>query len=259
MVKRKEGEFEIMQNDDLVTSVARALDLLDSFSSSRQEYSVAELAELHSLPKSTVVRLLGTLKAKNFIEQDEVSRKYRLGFKLYFLGQVYGLGMNLRNKALPLMRTLNEATGETVNLNVLHYGRRVCVEMLESSHEIRSFVKIGERLSPCFGAAGRTLLAYEDRESRKSIMEQDGLDAGQIEELEGILAGIREKGSYVSVGNRIAGLAAISSPLFGLNGSVIGCLSLSGPADRITVHVDGYIEKLIEASTIISRQMGHSK
>ena len=36
---------------------------------------------------------------RNFIEQDNVSHKYRLGFQVYILGNAYAAGIDLRHAA----------------------------------------------------------------------------------------------------------------------------------------------------------------
>lgn len=242
----------------LVQSVGRSLDILDCFSTDEQELSIADLAGKLHLPKSTIFRLLGTLKSKNFIDQDVHTQKYRLGFRLYDLGNVYATGMDLRKMAYPLMKELNQQTSETVNLNIVDRGERVCIEKIESPHHIRNFVKVGERNSLCFGAAGKILLAFMPNVDIGYLVGKENLDVEQEAALLEELNSIRASGYCVTVGNRIEGSLAISAPIFDVSGQLIAGISLSGPIERLQPRTDILVRWVLKTTTLISAKMGYS-
>ncbi|MFC0212283.1 IclR family transcriptional regulator [Paenibacillus chartarius] len=246
------------KDSDLVQSVERALDILSCFTVEKQEQSIADLANEIHLPKSTISRLLNTLKSKNYIEQDMHTQKYRLGFRLFDLGNVYSTGMDLRRLAYPLMKSLNQTTSETVNLNIVDRGERVCIEKIESPHHIRNFIKVGERNSLCFGAAGKTLLAFLPKVEAEYLIGRENFDVEKKTELMKELEKIRLHGYCISSGNRIEGALAISAPIFDSTGQLVAGVSLSGPIERLSSKTDILTRELCETAKKISLRLGYN-
>ena len=117
-----------------VQSVERALHILSCFTVEEKLLSVGEISAKLVLPKSTVVRLLHTLKSHRFIEQDAGTQRYRLGFKVLELGNAYASNLDLRQVALPIMKALNEETLETVSLNgLINCSNRSCPPISDRS------------------------------------------------------------------------------------------------------------------------------
>ena len=241
---------------DRVNSVVRSLDLLNSFSATRRELSIGELALSCGLPKSTVSRLLLSLMERNFIEQDNVSHKYRLGFQVYILGNAYAAGIDLRHAALPLMKDLGASTEETINLSIIDKGKRICIEKIESSQAIRSFVTLGEGLSLCFGAAGRILLANLPETEKIKLIDAEGIDGDQRDVLLADLARYRSQGYCLTIGDRIPDMCGISAPIYGQGGVLLAGLSLSGPASRLVSRKEDLIEAVVSTALQISLRLG---
>ena len=75
----------------LLSSVKKALELLDHFTVERPELGLAEISREVDAHKSSVFRVLTTLEAAGFLEKDPKSGKYRLGLKILDLaGRVWG-------------------------------------------------------------------------------------------------------------------------------------------------------------------------
>lgn len=240
----------------LVQSVERALEILSLFSIDQQTLSVSEIAGKLNLPKSTVFRLLSTLKSRNFIEKEPYSQRYHLGYKVYDLGNAYAIRLDLRKLAYPIMKELHHTTGETVHLNILDSRERVCVEQIESTHQIRSSIRVGMRSSPCFGAAGKVLLAFSPENEITEIIKYENLTSDQEVSLKKELKAIRETGHIVTIGDRIEDKISISAPIFDSYGDVTAGLSLSGPIERLKVRIETLVEDTIYAAKTISLKMG---
>ena len=240
-----------------VQSVERALQILSCFTIEEKSLSVKDISTKLSLPKSTVVRILQTLKSQRFIEQDNLTQLYQLGFKVFELGNVYASSIDLRQVALPVMRTLNEETLETVSLNVLDGYNRICIEKVESNQQIRNFVKVGGRSALCYGASGKVLFSYLTIEEQKLIMQQEGLDQDQQKILLEKVQQIVNQGYALSLSERIEGLLSISSPILDSEQNIIGGLSISGPVIRMGIKQQHMIQSLVKASVEISKKMGY--
>lgn len=245
-----------------VQSVERALSIMECFTLEQPQKSLAELAAQTNLSKSTIYRLLATLAQCGYIKQDKLTQKYSLGFKLFNLGAVVAGNMSLRDTALPFMKRLCEELSETIDLNIIEADQRVCIEMVESSEQIRNIVKVGQRNALWTGASGKVLLAnLEETERKRIINDAKMLNQLSIEEgvLEQELEVIRSQGYVLSLDDRLKGSFAIASPIFGHAQNLIGGLTAAGPIHRLSEERKPYIIKQVMYTAYkISESMGDS-
>lgn len=247
-----------------VRAVERALDILLLMGEEDREMSITALADKVGLSKSTVHRLLTALQNKGFIKQNPENHRYSLGLALLHLGQLVADRLDLKNIARPIMDRLQKETGETVNLNIVQEGRRVCIERVESQHDVRHFVEIGKSVALYAGASGKVIMAFMDPEEVEAIIESTGLQAHTPntitdpdafrEELERI----RRRGYATSVCERVEGAASISAPVRDRYGKVIASLTVSGPAFRFTPErFTTFADLLVAAAAELSRSLGY--
>src|SRR5690349_23824282 len=96
---------------------SRALALLDAFSSSSPRLSLTEIAERSGAPLSTVHRLLAELTAWGALVRRPDGR-YEIGRKLWDLGLLAPVQLELRQVAAPFLLDVHTATRDTVHLAV---------------------------------------------------------------------------------------------------------------------------------------------
>ncbi|MDQ0189913.1 IclR family transcriptional regulator [Alicyclobacillus cycloheptanicus] len=243
---------------DGVQSIDRAVAILNCFSMDVEELSLGEIADAAHLPKPTVYRLLSALRKHQWIEQDERTGLYRLGFGLFALGAIVGNQMDLRRSALPIMQRLAEETRETVNLNVLDGGERICIELVEGSHAIRNFVKIGTRNSLLAGASGKVLLANLPDAEAAAIIDAaiPSEDADRRQALVQELEMIQRQGYAITYSDRVEGACGISAPVRGKSGVLVAGLTVSGPEERLRQSESHIVSRLLEAAQALSVRMG---
>jgi DNA-binding IclR family transcriptional regulator len=111
----------------------------------------------------------------------------------------------LREAARPVLESLRDETGESVQLYVRQGDRRVCIESLESPHGLRTIVPLGASLTLEAGSAAKVLRGEGD---------------------------VVTRGWAESVGEREAGVASVSAPVIDGDGEVRAAVSVSGPIDR---------------------------
>lgn len=218
----------------------RVIDILNCFGTEKGEWSLTELASQIGLDKSTVHRILATLKENGYVHQNAVTRKYTMGYAVFSLGRRYftHLGGTLRAEAEPFLARLRDTSGETACLAMLSNSHWVYVAQAESRQEIRRVVDIG-RLYPLHcGAAGKAILAHLpprdiERYIRQSaftpLTDRTITDPGVLlKDLENV----RLTGYSVSMGETVPGAASVAVPLLADYGNPIGALAVSGPAAR---------------------------
>lgn len=249
----------IKEGQGTVQSIEKALIILRSFTLIEPELGVSDLSARLNMYKGTVYKILKTLEKNKFLIQNLHNQKYRLGIKLFELGNIALCGLEIRNIALPLMRNLNLQTNETVTLNIVDQSERVCIEKIESSQVIRSFDQsVGGRNPIYLGAAGKILLAHlssEEIESILSICQRTKTILGKAinpQVLRGQLQIIRNQGYAYAVSERSVGSAAVSAPIRDHQDRVIAGISLSGPESRFTKE---RLTELIHLVTLTAQQM----
>jgi DNA-binding IclR family transcriptional regulator len=168
--------------------------------------SLADLQVATGLPRATAHRLATALEAHDLVRRDPDGR-FALGFRLAVLGRAAVDTFPLGRVSRPALETLRDATGESVQLYVRDDNRRVCIESLESPHGLRTIVAVGASLPLDRGSAG-------------TVLEAD--------------PGVLRRGWAESVGEREAGVASVSAPVFDGTGAVIAAVSVSGPIERTT-------------------------
>ncbi|WP_164219594.1 IclR family transcriptional regulator [Virgibacillus sp. YIM 98842] len=245
-------------NSQVIRSVQRAIDVLQSFSNSKTELTLTEISNEIGLAKSTTSRLIATLEGNHFLEKDVGSGKYRLGRQLYFLGITAGRSIELKEVAKETMIRLRDQLKETINLYVLEGEYRVCIQQFESLQSVKHMIQIGQALPLTVGASGKVLLAYEPKEFIDEIMEKQVM----VKSKENLLTELNEItiNKYTeSIEEREAGTSAAAAPIFNTQRKVIAALSVSGPAHRFNPReIKDLKTTLVDSALEISKNMGFS-
>ena len=78
-----------------VKSVAKVLDILEHLGAAQGAVSVSDLARATGLNVRTAFRLLQTLMARGYVEQERSNRGYFLGPRIFQMGSAYLQGSDL--------------------------------------------------------------------------------------------------------------------------------------------------------------------
>jgi len=152
----------------LSQTVERALTILKFLTDDRR--SLAEVADLLGVHKSTALRLLQTLEAGGFVRHNEEHR-YWLGPQIFRLA-AFALGnLDIRAVAATPLRRLAERTQQTVHLAAFDGTEVFYIDKYEAQTSVRMYSRIGAS-APfyCTGVAKAILSALPEKE-RRSIAE----------------------------------------------------------------------------------------
>lgn len=233
----------------------KTVDILDLFIKHHNELGISDITKLTGFPKTTVFRLVNTMEQIGFLDKNIQSKKYKLGMKLFQYGSLYKDQIDLRKISLPYMKMLSELFDETVNLNVLKHGKRVCIECIESKRIIRNFVEVGLICDLKYGASGKSMLAFLSQEAINHILDECTEEV-RIKKMDD-LKEIRLKGYALSHSERAEGASSISCPIFNSDKQVEGSITVSGPTIRFTEELIVEIKKkLLQLSREISIKNG---
>lgn len=141
-----------------VQSVDRTFDLLELLARFPEGLSLSTITSDIGLHKSTVHRLLGSLKDRGYIEQESDSGRYRLGLAFIALAGPYLNQLDLKNVAEPEMRRLSDTIGVTVYLAALRDDEVVYLDKVERYDGFRRFDIIGRHVPVYCTSLGKSLV-----------------------------------------------------------------------------------------------------
>lgn len=220
---------ENLPESEGVIAVTRAINLLNAFRVEDSFVPLSELSRRTGLHKTTALRLARTLAQQKYLVQREEDGAWRLGPGAGWLGTRYQASYDVNNAIEPVLRDLTSKTQESSSFFVREGNIRTCLVRVEGPQAIRHHIRIAEALPLDKGSPGKILLAFS------------GQPGEEFEE-------IRRAGFYISIGERDPEIASVSAPVFGNNWRLLGALSVSGPAGRLSR------ETLIEFANLLTRQ-----
>ena len=216
-----------------VQSVERAARVLQVLAEGGWAMGMSEIARATGLGKSTTHRLLASLTRAEFVRVEPRTRQYSLGRGLLRLTTTWLQGVEIRGAAIPHLRSLRHKSRETVSLNVRDGDNRVAVERLDTAHEIRFVVELGQALPLHIGASGKAILAFLSEAELDEILLRTSMDQPTARRLRGELAAIRQRGVACTSGERLSGTRSIAAPVFNADGAVIASVSILSLESRL--------------------------
>jgi DNA-binding IclR family transcriptional regulator len=216
-------------------TVDTALKLLKLFETDEQTLSVSEIAEKTDLPKSKVSRLLAVFRANGFLEQDEQTRRYRIGLAAFELGSNFVKSQPLARDALPTLRNIMEQTGHSTTLSVIRGDLILHLLAVEGPHYIDGRWRVGNRLPYHATSAGKVLLAGMSPASVAEFIARNPPVAITLSTvIDPVLllrqiAEVRVRGVSITRGESAPGLAAIAVPVLGRSNQTVAALGLVIP------------------------------
>lgn len=247
-----------------IRSVAKALTILDLLAAHQGDMSLGEIARALDLPKSTLHGLLATLRDFGYLEQSPFDGRYRLGVRLFEIGNIVANNWDVRKVAAPHIQKLVDELEETVHLVVLDKGEVLYIDKRESRRSLRIVSQVGMRLPAHCTGVGKVLLAYLHPSEVKRIIATKGLarytrhTITDPRQLEAELAKIREMGYAVDNEEIMDSLRCVAAPIRNHNGKVCAAVSVSGPVARLEGEKFRLaVEQVVRTAAEISAGLGY--
>jgi DNA-binding IclR family transcriptional regulator len=246
-----------------VQSVDRAVSVLEILARSGGA-GVSEVAADIGVHKSTAFRLLSALEDRGLVEQAIDRGKYQLGFGILRLASAIPGRLDLVRQARPVLDELAVRFGETVNLAVVRSQYAVNLDQARSAAAVAAQNWVGQ-LTPLHAtSSGKILLAYLAEDVRRQLLDAAGL--GRFTErtitsrkaLDVELQRALTDGYATTFEEYEDGLNAMAAPVLDHTGSVVGAVSVSGPAYRLDkARIEELVDELKAGAARISDRMGH--
>lgn len=242
-----------------MSSVTKALDLLSLFSPARPEIGLSQLCRLAKRDKATTYRHLQALEDACFVEQNPVSKHYRLGPAVLQLAQTREATVPRKAGAEAALRALASATGETTHVSVLS-GQTLCAlySVESSKHSTRVIIDI--QTFPLHAtASGICALAFGPdalrAEALNDLHSYTRRTVTTPEQLDAAIAQARRMGFGKTVESFESEVSSLAAPIFDQSGGFTGAVSVASVATRFTPALEETIKTHLMAA---SRQITHN-
>ncbi len=256
MVRREKSNY-------VIQSVAHALDVLEQFHGNVDEIGVTELSKRLKLHKNNVFRLLATLEARGYIEQNKITENYRLGLRCLQLGQTFIHQMGLLLQSRSVLEELSKTTGESAFVAIRKGSAIIPLDFVEPARAVRVVSFLGTVLPGHCTAAGKIYLAFEaDGAPRQSVPENlERFTDRTIVEREALrdhMKMIGETGYAVERGEFVDDVNAVAVPVRDYTRSLVGTLAVVGPAHRLADEAVNHdiAPVLLKAGLELSKRLG---
>jgi IclR family acetate operon transcriptional repressor len=239
-------------------AVDRAARLVTEVVHAPDSVTFTELAAATGLAKSTTSRLLVALERGGLIRRDDDGR-FRPGDVFVRYAWRGGAEAGLIEVARPFLDRLGGQTGETVNLGVARDGLVEQVAQVDSTYLIGGTNWVGRPVPLHCAALGKVLLAYGAAQLPPGRLEaRTSQTLTSRAALEDNLRQVRRCGYAVTDGELEPGLVAVAAPVYRDGAVVVGALSVSAPASRLSPQrIPAVAAQCVAQALALSEVLGH--
>lgn len=248
-----------------VKSLVKALDILAFLGTSDSGASLTDISRALKIGKSTIHRILATLRERDFVWLDPDSSRYLLGAKFLRFAGALSRQSTLIRYGEAVIAQLADGTDETCNLGVLDGTEVVYLIIRESKNPLRMTGQAGKRLPAHCTALGKALLSSLAEEgltrlysNSRDLVRPTANCISTLAELSAQLAKVRKSGLAFDNGELYPGVECIAAPVRDYQGTIIAAVSVSFPKNRIgPAKLETFKSMLLACSDVLSQQFGY--
>ena len=239
--------------------LSRGLSLLSAFHADDDSLSLQALVSRTGLPKTTAYRMINEMVAWGALERTD--RGYRLGLKLFELGNRSGARRHMVACAAPVLDRLIAVSGENVYLTMLDDTDAVVLDKRSARGATRLSAAIGDRLPLHASASGKIYLSQGtsrqlERYAANGLIAVTPDTIVDLDRLRSDVALTKRRGYAVDIGEMRAGVTAVSAPVHSGDQSLVATLAICGAKDR--VNPDRLAEVIRMGAAWLSRELAVS-
>lgn len=218
---------------------SRALSVLGAFDDRHPVLVLSDLSRRSGLPLSTTHRLVGEL-----VEWEALERRgdgaYVVGRRLWRLGLLAPVQVELRELALPHLQDLHASTQENAHLAVREDSHALYIERVHGRSSVPVLSRAGIRLPLHATGVGKVLLAHAPADVVDSVLAKlervTRFTVTDPERLRRELAEVRRRGYARTAEEMSLGTCSIAVPVLGPQREVVAALGLVTTSGRRDLH-----------------------
>lgn len=218
--------------------VVKTMSVLESLAHAEQGVSLKDVASSVGLVKSSVFRILYTLKELGYVDQSAGTGNYRLSLKVLSLVRRSAQRPTLLKIARPHLTRLRDQLQESAWLAERRGSTVILVDVAEASHRLRLSFDVGDRCPLHATALGKSIAAYMTPAEIDAFLSKDKLHRftsktiANRAEVKAELAKVRRQGFATNDEETVEGALLIGAPIFDVENRVFAAISVSIPTAR---------------------------
>lgn len=232
------AEQEPTERLDLRSVIGKTDMILDAFTLEDTTLSLAELVRRTGLPKTTVHRICQVSTTWGVLERDEDG--YRLGLRLFELGQRVPRQRIVRDAAHPFLQELLLKTKAVVHVAVLDGLDAMVIERMSPYRKQTRLTPVAGRMPLHCTAVGKALLAFshadiETEVMRKGLRRRTPYTITSALLFSQALERARTSGVASEDEEMHVGYLGVGAPIFGFDRTLIAAVSATAPVHSSSV------------------------
>lgn len=253
-----------MAKGTTIQSLHRGLRILELIAKDGSGVGMADVSRKIGLHTSTTFHLLRTLTTLGYLVQDETTRKYHLGSKVFQLAASAWTEVQLLKMSAPLLTEMAQQTGETSHLAIFERGEVIVINKIDGSGPVRLSERVGYPRPAHCTAIGKVLLAHLPEPELKAFLQTSELrpltpktiTAGPILEQE--LERVRKQGYAFDDEEFAQGIRCLAAPVRNFTDHVVAAIGISGPVWRVSLDRVAQLTEVVKLMGLrLSQQLGH--
>ena len=255
---------QVEQTDQAIRVLSRGVAILKAFSVTEPELGPSEIARRLKIPKTSAHRILVNLTDHGILQRCPKNGRYRLGRLLYTLGSIYLTTTDILTAGRPVIRALNQMTGEDVNLGILEGSQVVIILREQAKHPFRLNLYVGSVLPAYPSAIGKALLSELSNTEIDTLYPGERLEpltertVATRAQLKLQLDKIRASGFAHNEGEAYDGVESFGSLIRDGGSRAIAGLCMATPVFRMSEELRKRLPRLVKMGcSLISYQLGY--
>ncbi len=247
-----------------VKTIEKALRLIDELAAAKEPLTLQALTKRSGYAKSTVHRLVSTLRTHHIVEQSAEDGRYSLGIRLFELGCSVSNSWDVAAIAKPYMLSIASEINESVCLAMVSRGEVLIIDFIESTSMFHVVSRVGAKLPIHCTVQGKIMLAYMSPIQRRHILKDRGMQIytpntiHTLEQLEADLLLTRERGYAIDNSEFHVGLHSVAAPILNYEGEPtysFSVVSMFHPVE--SAEFKRATQLVLEAAADTSRALGY--
>jgi IclR family KDG regulon transcriptional repressor len=227
-----------------IDTIIKAAAVLNALSESTDDLGVSALSKKLGIGASTIHRILDTLVEVGYVQRNNDTHRYRLGFGLFQIGLRLYKQYTIHPDVEHILKELASKTGETAKLGIIVNGKMVYLGVVESTNSLRFVTKAGDWAPVYCTAMGKVLVANLPERERITVLENslplqkltpNTIDQKELLSVE--LENVRNSDYAIDDEEFVIGSRGIAVPVRDSDGFVKAAVSISGPSARLTIDI----------------------
>ena len=222
-----------------------------------------DISNILNINKSTIHRFLKVMLEHNLVKKNVENGKYSLGLRFLNIATKIIDSIDIREIAHPYLTELGKITGETIHLTTFDGKNVVYIDKVESEKPIRMYSKIGNIAPMYCTAAGKVILAFQEKEKINEIIKKIKFvrytknTITNEKELRNCLEEIRKRGYDIDDCEYEEGICCIATTIRDYSKRVNSAISISAVVLRMKLSkLLSFKDVLLEKGSLISEGLG---